>query len=240
MARIKINMMTDKPDITEEEIRNSMNFDQVLNLANTNLLHQRKRVRRVKAGLYIAGVVVLGLTAYWLLTPLPPVMPKNSTASHSTPVHAAPDSISETPSIIANVPQDKTPKPTGTPGKSAATILQPSPIVSDSVAEVYVPAEPVKGFPALYEYFNRELNYPQEAIKDSTQGVITVNFVIDQHGAPINLKIANSLGPAFDAEAIRLIQNMPRWKAARLSGREIDSKISIPLTFHIKTVKQSR
>ena len=230
--------MTDKPDITEEEIRNSMNFDQVLSLAQANLLTKKKRIRRLKTGLYLAGIVVLGLTGYWQLRPSEPKENYSAIPPVLSPQDSK-DSTSTTKVIESKEPpQEKTKAPA-----RKAEPAKPGPItktVPDSVASAYLPAEPVNGFPSLYEYFNRELKYPQDAIRDSTQGVITVNFIINSQGLPKELKIINSLGPAFEKEAVRLIEHMPSWKPARLNGKPVDSKISIPLTFQIKTVKQPR
>ena len=231
--------MTDKPDMTEEEIRNSMNFERVLTLAQATILNKKKRAHRLRTGLYLAGIVLIGLTGYLQLRP---------TGSKKSPVEAGPagtpaESSKDTASISNNVEAKESRKEeTNVPARkieprTATARAKTSP---DSTASAYLAAEPIDGFPLLYEYLNRELKYPQEAIKDSTQGVITVSFIIDSHGQPKELKVINSLGSPFDKEAVRLIEHMPPWKPALLNGQPIDSKISIPLTFQIKTVRQPR
>lgn len=111
------------------------------------------------------------------------------------------------------------------------------PIVSVQKEAIYHQAEPVEGYPHLYQYFNAELIYPQVAIKDSVQGVLTIEFIVNLEGKPENIKVIQSLGTAFDEEAIRLIQNMPAWNPAILNGKPVSSKISLPLTFQIQTMK---
>lgn len=102
---------------------------------------------------------------------------------------------------------------------------------------IYIQAEPVDGYEKLYEYFGRELIYPESAVKDSIQGVLTVSFLINKEGKPEQIKTSGSLGKAFEAEAIRLVESMPAWKSATLNGKPVSSRLSLPLTFQLRTKK---
>ena len=97
----------------------------------------------------------------------------------------------------------------------------------------YQKAIPIQGYPNLYEYFDRELRYPATALADSVQGTTPVTFVLNTSGKPIDVTIVNSLGPEFDLEVMRLIENMPAWHPARLNGKAVRSRISLPITFQI-------
>lgn len=99
---------------------------------------------------------------------------------------------------------------------------------------VYVQAEPIAGYEALYAYFQKELRYPQEAMKDSVQGILTVTFVINTLGVPEQISTSGLPGEAFDAEGIRLIKGMPLWKPATLNGEPVLSKLTLPLTFQLQ------
>ena len=101
-------------------------------------------------------------------------------------------------------------------------------------------AEPADGYSALYAYFNSNLVYPSEALKDSIQGVETVSFVINTDGKPEKITIRQSLGEPFEKEARRLIENMPLWKPATLNGKAVPSQMSVPLTFQIQKVNVNR
>lgn len=111
-----------------------------------------------------------------------------------------------------------------------------------SVEEVresaYIQAEPVGGYAELYSYFNSKLLYPEEAMKDSVQGIQTISFVINAAGKPEKIEVVQSLGEPFEKESRRLIENMPEWKPATLNGKPVASKITIPLTFQIKKIKE--
>src|SRR6185295_18003377 len=100
MTRTKIKIMTDKPDMTEEEIRNSMNFDQVLTLAQATILNKKKRVRRIRTGLYLAGIIVIGLTGYLQLRPAGPK--ENPAGASPAGIAAPPESSKDSASVSSN------------------------------------------------------------------------------------------------------------------------------------------
>jgi protein TonB len=83
------------------------------------------------------------------------------------------------------------------------------------------------------------LQYPEEGLKDSIQGVVTVSFIINEIGSPEKIQIENSLGEAFDRETIKMIEQMPRWNPATVNGKPIASRLAIPLTFQIKKINNN-
>ncbi len=232
MARTKIKIMNTKPDITDEEIRNSMDFDRVLSMAQQALRNDLLRNRRIRFGLFAAGALFIGAATYIALTR---ETPAPATVAKPAPIVTEPEPGSPASgNAPKKVAEPDRPKTSNAKKKEVAHTLD---VQYDSATSQFSPAEPLEGYPALYEYFDRELKYPNEALKDSIQGVLTVTFMIDKQGKPFAIKTADSPAPAFDREAIRLIEQMPPWKPARLDGKAVSSKLSIPLTFKIKKVR---
>ena len=97
----------------------------------------------------------------------------------------------------------------------------------------YTQAEPIDGYPSLFEYLRANIKYPEDAVMDSVQGVITVTFAVDANGTIEDIHIQDILGSSFVEQNLTVIQNMPAWKPALLNGRPIKSKMSLPLTFRI-------
>lgn len=97
----------------------------------------------------------------------------------------------------------------------------------------YQPAVPIDGYDLLYEYFYRELQYPQEMMEEAVSGTIEVQFSITRTGEIRDVKLLNSLSPKLDAEAIRVVQQMPPWTPATINQTPVHSKLAIPLTFGI-------
>jgi TonB family protein len=99
--------------------------------------------------------------------------------------------------------------------------------------DTYTEAEPINGYEDLYSYFEKELKYPSE-VTSAVEGDVSVTFVINKNGRPDQVQFINSLGPEFDKEVIRVINNMPEWKPAMQNGKPVPAKITQSFTFSIK------
>lgn len=95
-------------------------------------------------------------------------------------------------------------------------------------------AKPIIGFPALYQYFDENLVYPESLVKEQIEGKVVLNFVIDTLGRPADISVEIPLHYHLDSLAIEIIDNMPTWFPAELNGKPISSKHRIPLTFQIE------
>lgn len=61
----------------------------------------------------------------------------------------------------------------------------------------------------LYIYMKKNLRYPETMLKKNMHGYVPVAFTIKVNEAPQNVRILRSLHPLLDAEAIRLVKNIP-------------------------------
>lgn len=227
--------MKNQPSATDEEIRSYMNFDSVLSQHKARKKTGQTWIRNTSLLLGIAGIAILTYV-YWpdatpATTSNAPTLESpfisDSIQSHAEPVPTKTDELNKETEPIAN--ESVKSKTTDKPQEKVQSIQE------ESAAPVfqYLEAEPAEGYPNLYDYFAKEIRYPVEALKDSIQGIVSVSFLIDQEGKPVQIKILNSLGLAFDKEAQRLIENMPVWKPATLNGKPVAAKISLPFTFQI-------
>jgi TonB family protein len=232
----KIIIMKNKPELTDEEIRSYMDFE--------NLVARTEQV--AKSGKWVgllkfsAPVLAILGVALWLVLFMAP---------EKVPVSGEVPAMQPDPPEIRDpaplTPEEDLPaKKMPAPGKEQQHIEEPgakpppvaSPTDEKKVAETdYIQAEPVTGYSGLYDYFNKNLVYPAGAT-DSVAGVQTITFTINPAGRPEDIQFQQSLGKAFDDEARRLIQNMPLWKPATLNGKAVPSRISIPLTFQFERV----
>lgn len=89
------------------------------------------------------------------------------------------------------------------------------------------------GQAALFEYFSKNIQYPEDAKREGIQGRNVVTFIVENDGSISNCKIVYSLYPSLDKEAIRLVENMPKWIAGRQNGKNIRVKYTIPVTFRL-------
>jgi TonB family protein len=246
----KITIMK-KPEISEEEIRSYMDFDRLLIQNQTAKdVSGNHLVAKAMFGMFAVAIGVL--VGVWLLNnpkaQQPNTTKENTTSVTSMPPDSAQSKTSEPsvrkPEIIKEQPKTKeegTPKEHET--KNDADQVQNNAVEKkeessvDISQPVYAQAEPVDGYPTLYNYFSSELEYPAAMVKDSIQGVVMVVFTINAKGEAEKISIDQSLGKAFDDEAIRLITNMPSWKPATYNKKPVPSRISLPITFQISKLK---
>ena len=224
-----------KIKISDEEIHEQMDFDKLL--ATQRAITKKPFSQQLKWGIALATLSVAIIT-YFAINK----KESNNAIDSKDVVDLSKPSATKT--LVAQdspqiqVEQKKESIKIEPIKKQLSKPKSVEPETESIMEEVYLEPEPVLGYPHLYEYFNTNLRYPQEALKDSVQGISTITFIISPNGKPDQIKITQSLGNAFDAEALRLIAGMPEWKAATLNGRSVSSKISLPLTFKIEILKK--
>ena len=81
---------------------------------------------------------------------------------------------------------------------------------------------------ALRKFIADNIKYPEEAKAKGLSGKVFVQFVINKEGDVVNIKIARGVDPILDNEAIRVIQNMPKWKPGEQSKRIDGEKVWVP------------
>ena len=118
--------------------------------------------------------------------------------------------------------------------------LIPVKIIKPNVtdADVYevvenMPEFPDGGMPGLKKYLSANIRYPEAAHKAGTQGRVTVQFVVGKDGSIGNVSILRGVDPALDAEAIRVISGMPKWKPGTQKGEPVNVKYTVPVMFRL-------
>lgn len=120
-------------------------------------------------------------------------------------------------------------------------VLKPQQAINaptDGGEEVYevvekMPEFPDGGMPGLMKYLSANIRYPEAAHKDGTQGRVTVQFVVGKDGSIGNVSILRGVDPALDAEAIRVISGMPKWKPGTQKGEPVNVKYTVPVMFRL-------
>ena len=87
------------------------------------------------------------------------------------------------------------------------------------------------GMEALNTYLRNNIRYPQEAQKAGIQGRVIIQFIVSKDGSITDAEVVESVDPQLDAEGLRLIKNMPRWKPGMRKGQAIKVKQTLPIRF---------
>lgn len=91
------------------------------------------------------------------------------------------------------------------------------------------------GHNALEDYFNNNIEYPETAIDNNSEGTVDVQFVVDENGKVSNARvIGKTLGNGLDEEAVRVVSDMPKWTPGKAKGKDVKTRIVLPVTYKME------
>ncbi|MGE7774435.1 TonB family protein [Chitinophaga sp. NPDC101104] len=118
-----------------------------------------------------------------------------------------------------------------TPGTIADTIPDEKMVFVDRSRMPQFPG----GMDSLNAYFGRVARYPPEALAAGRQGTVCVLFVLRQDSSISDISV-DGVNPGFgmDAEAVRLVKLMPKWKPALQGGRPVHCYWRLNFQFNLQ------
>ena len=90
------------------------------------------------------------------------------------------------------------------------------------------------GMEECMKFLSKNIKYPVEAHKNGIQGRVIVSFVITDEGDIEEPVVLRGVDPLLDAEALRVIQMMPKWKPGKQRGKAVNVKFTLPVTFRLQ------
>ena len=94
------------------------------------------------------------------------------------------------------------------------------------------------GVESFKKWIAQNLVYPEEALKKGISGKIFVNFIVDEEGNIVNVKIARGVDPILDKAAFELIKKSPKWeKAGSQRGEKVKVAFTFPIVYALKPKK---
>ena len=113
-----------------------------------------------------------------------------------------------------------------------------APADSTAKEEVFMVAEQMPEFPGgmkeLLKFLQDNVKYPENAMKNNVQGRVIVQFVVEKDGTPTEFKVLRSVDPDLDAEALRVMKAMPKWKPGMQKGQVVRVKFTVPVSFKLQ------
>ena len=86
----------------------------------------------------------------------------------------------------------------------------------------------------LINFINRTREYPYHAYKNRVQGRVLCSFIIGTDGKVSNIKvIRGAQDESLNREAMRVISEMPRWKAGKVGGQTVAVRCVLPIAFRL-------
>jgi TonB family protein len=103
--------------------------------------------------------------------------------------------------------------------------------------QVFMVVEDMPEFPggenALRTFINTNVQYPVAVAENGIQGKVFVEFIIGKDGKVESQKIARSVDPALDAEALRVVGSLPKWKPGMQKGQPVRVSYTVPINFQL-------
>ena len=112
-----------------------------------------------------------------------------------------------------------------------------TPVLSESPGEedVFMVVDESPEFPggtsALMGYLRDNMVVPDTCRENNIQGRVLVTFIVEKDGSITKPVVVKSVNHLLDAEALRLVSAMPKWKPGRQNGEVQRVKYTIPVNF---------
>lgn len=104
---------------------------------------------------------------------------------------------------------------------------------------IYLVVDKMPEFPggseALIKYLRESIKYPVEAQKNKIQGRVIIQFVVKEDGSLDMVKVARGVDPLLDAEALRVVETMPKWIPGVEKGVPVKVRFTVPIMFSLNT-----
>ena len=90
------------------------------------------------------------------------------------------------------------------------------------------------GMAECMKWVGKNLKYPVIAQENGVQGRVIIQFIVTKEGNIEEPVVANGVDPYLDAEALRVIKAMPKWKPGKQRGKEVNVKYTLPIHFRLQ------
>lgn len=89
------------------------------------------------------------------------------------------------------------------------------------------------GNEAMTRYLRSEMMYPPQARQLGIEGKVMVEFVVQTDGSISDIKVLKGFGYGSEEEAMRVVQNMPKWIPGSQNGKRLAVRLVLPLQFRL-------
>jgi protein TonB len=104
--------------------------------------------------------------------------------------------------------------------------------------QIFTVVESMPEFPGgrkeLMKYLAQNIKYPPYAKEAGIQGRVFINFVVETDGSITNVKVLRGIGGGCDEEAVRVVENMPKWKPGMQRGKPVRVSFNLPVKFTLQ------
>jgi protein TonB len=112
-------------------------------------------------------------------------------------------------------------------------VIEPKEKVETIFKIVEESAMPKGGMSEFYKYVKKNLDYPRQAKRMGIEGKVFLEFIVNKDGSIVNAKVIRGIGGGCDEEALRIIQDSPKWNPGKQRGKAVRQRMTFPLNFQL-------
>lgn len=144
---------------------------------------------------------------------------------------------------IISEPVEKATAPPPTP--------PPPPIIKEEMPEIFKVVEEMPMFKGcesvedkkerktcaeqeMLQFVYKNIKYPAIARENGVDGMVVIQFVINEDGSISNAEIVRDIGAKCGEEALRVIKKMPNWNPGKQRGRPVKVQFNLPVKFQLQ------
>lgn len=91
------------------------------------------------------------------------------------------------------------------------------------------------GMIGLYAHLRDHMKYPEQAQQNGIEGVIYVQFIVNEDGTVSDVEILRGVDSLLNREAIRVISEMPPWEPGYQAGKPVKVYYKLPIRFALQS-----
>ena len=210
---------------------NNFNYQSLKKRIRMMTINKSSRWERLRA-LAVVPVIALALLAF--------ANPSIDAAPVAPAVADQPTSVAPSEAVLPSQPEVAPVSVEKTVEEQASEIPAtecetPEPVDQD---KIYNSVEQMPQFPggeaALMKYLMTHVQYPQNAAKNKVQGRVIVQFVVEKTGEIGEVKVVRSVDEELDAEAVRVIKELPKFTPGRVNGEAVSVWYTLPISFKLQ------
>ena len=85
----------------------------------------------------------------------------------------------------------------------------------------------------IMRYIAKNTKYHPIAKENNITGRVFVSFVVDKTGKVTKVKVLRGVDKYLDAEAVRVVQSMPKFKPGKQRGKAVNVQYNVPINFKL-------
>jgi TonB family protein len=169
------------------------------------------------------------------------IVEKNGSVSDVRIINGVSPSLDEEALRVAKLmPSWQPGKENGRPVKSISMTtfeFQLTPKITEAIDEntPFVVVEEMPRFPggdsALIAYITQNTKYPEVAKANKIEGRVIIRFCVTDAGGIDRVSVLKGVDPELDAEGIRVVKSLPKFKPGKQGGKPVNVWYMVPITF---------